>query len=278
MLRNKILIEVSLKVTGMLKIKKTRVNQDIFTVLMIGIALITGVVIIVLSALNDSSFLAILGVSVAFWSMLLLFFTPTKHAFINLLKASANASGTNIERLIMEFNLVEKGIYLPPQNLRNFESSLVFVPKTPGTALPTSVETTDKLFNQKKTGLFLTPPGLALSLMFEKEVSLSFRKIPLPQMQSMINRIFHNLKFAEDAQVRIQDRIITLEMTGSIFNTLCQETRNNQPRTHAQVGCILSSAFACAFAKAADKPIIIQKETLNPDTKTLTVEYLMEET
>jgi hypothetical protein len=277
MLQNKILIEVIHKGNLMLKIKKTQVNQDISTVILIGIALITGVIMIVLSALNASSFLAILGVSVSFWSILLLFFTPTKHAFLSLLKASASASGTNIERSLIEFNLLEKGIYLPPQNLQKFESSLVFVPNKPGTALPTSDETTDKLFNEKKTGLFFTPPGLALSLMFENELGLSFRKISLPQMQKMIKKLFQNLKFAEDAQIRIQDATITLEITGSIFNTLCHETRKNQPLTHAQVGCILASAFACVFAKASDKPITIQKDTLNPDTKTLIIEYRMEE-
>jgi hypothetical protein len=261
----------------MLQTKKTRVNQDIATVLMIGAVLMTGVVMIVLSALNNSSFLAILGVSVAFWSVLLLFFTPTKHAFLDLLKASASASGSNIERALIEFNSAEKGVYLPPQNLQNFESSLVFVPKTPQTALPASNETNDKLFTEKKNGLLLTPPGLALSMMFEQELGLSFRKINLPQMEKMITKIIHNLKFAEDAQVRIQDKTITLEVTGSIFNTLCQETRNSQPRTHTQVGCILASAFACAFAKASDKPITIQNDTLNPETKTLIVEYRMEE-
>jgi hypothetical protein len=261
----------------MLKTKKTKVNQDLFTVLMIGIALITGVILIVFSALNDSSFLAILGVSVAFWSMLLLFFTPTKHAFLDLLKASASASGSNIERSLLEFNLAEKGVYLPPQNLRNFESSLVFIPKTRQTPLPTADETSDKLFAEKKTGLFFTPPGLALSVMFEHELGLSFRKIALPQMQGAIMKLNRNLIFAEVVHVRIQDKNITLEITGSIFNTLCNETRNNQPRTHEQVGCIFSSAFACAFAKATDKPIIIQKDTLNPDTKTLTIEYHMEE-
>ena len=261
----------------MLQTKKTRVNQDIATVLMIGAVLMTGVVMIVLSALNNSSFLAILGVSVAFWSVLLLFFTPTKHAFLDLLKASASASGSNIERALIEFNSAEKGVYLPPQNLQNFESSLVFVPKTPQTALPASNETNDKLFTEKKNGLLLTPPGLALSMMFEQELGLSFRKINLPQMEKMITKIIHNLKFAEDAQVRIQDKTITLEVTGSIFNTLCQETRNSQPRTHAQVGCILASAFACAFAKSSDKPVIIQKDTLNPETKTLIIEYLMED-
>ena len=245
----------------MLKTKKTKINQDVLTVLIIGTALITGVAMIVLSALNGSSFLAILGVSVAFWSMLLLFFTPTRHAFLSLLKASASASGSNIERSLLEFGLAEKGVYLPPQNLRNFESSLVFVPKTLGMTLPTSDETVDKLFNKEKTGLFFTPPGFALSVMFEKELGLSFRKISLPQIQSLIKKLFFNLKFAEDVQVRIQDRTITLEITGSIFNTLCQETRNSQPRTHAQVGCILASAFACAFAKASDKPITIQKDT-----------------
>jgi hypothetical protein len=244
---------------------------------MISVALITGVCTIVLSALNSSSFLAILGVSIAFWSALLLYLTPTKNVFLDLLNASASTSGSNIERSLIEFNSAEKGVYLPPQNLRDFESSLVFVPKTLQTTLPAPDETSDKLFAEKKNGLFFTPPGLALSMMFEHELGLSFRKIPLPQMQRMITKLIHNLKFAEDAQVRIQDRTITLEVTGSIFNTLCQETRTSQPRTHAQVGCILASAFACAFAKASDKPITIQKDTLNPDTKTLTIEYRMEE-
>jgi hypothetical protein len=257
--------------------KKTQYSQDIFTVMMIGIALITGVAMIVLSALNASSFLGILGVSVAFWSVLLLFFTPTKHAFLSLLKASASASGSNIERSLIEFNLVEKGIYLPPQNLRNFESSLVFVPKTLGARLPTSIEITDKLLNEEKTGLLFTPPGLALSLMFEKEIGFSFRKISLPHIQSVIKRVFNKLKFAEDVQILIQDRTITVEITGSIFNALCNETSSSQPRTHTQVGCILASAFACAFAKASDKPITIQKDILNPDTKILIIEYRMEE-
>jgi len=232
---------------------------------------------IVLSALNASSFLAILGVSVAFWSVLLLFFTPTKHAFLALLKASASASGSNIERSLLEFNLTEKGVYLPPQNLQNFESSLVFVPKTSKTTLPASNEISDKFFTDKRNGLLLTPPGLALSLMFEQELGLSFRKIDLAQMQRMITKLIQNLKFAEDAQIRIKDETITLEVTGSIFNMLCQETRNSQPRTHEQVGCILASAFACIFAKASDKPIIIQKDTLNPETKTLIIEYRMAE-
>lgn len=257
--------------------KKTGTNQDLVTVLIIGIALTTGLVMIVFSALNDSSFLAILGVSVSFWSMLLLFFTPTKQTFIALLNASAIASGSNIERSLLEFNLAEKGVYLPPQNLLNFESSLVFIPRTSQTPLPGPNETNDKLFTEKKNGLFFTPPGLALSNMFENQLGVSFRKISLPQMQEAIMKLNRKLKFAEEAQIQIKDRIVTLEVIGSIFNTLCHETRNDQPRTHEQIGCIFASAFACALAKVTDRPITIQKDTLNTDTKTLTIEYRIEE-
>jgi hypothetical protein len=257
--------------------KKLKTSQDLLVVLMIGLPLITGLAIVVLSALNNSSFLAILGISISFWSILLLFFTPTKHVFLSLLKASASGSGSNIERSLIEFDLVEKGVYLPPQNLRNLESSLIFVPKTLGVVLPTSDETNDRLFDKKRTGLFFTPPGFALSLIFENELGLSFRKITLPQMQSLIKKILNKLKFAEDVQILIQDGTITLEVTNSIFNTLCQETRISQPRTHEQVGCVLASAFACAFAKVSDKPVTIQKDTLNLDTRTLIIEYRMEE-
>jgi hypothetical protein len=261
----------------MQKIPKSEKNRDISLVLMIGLTLTTGLTLLVLSIPYSSSFTAILGLSISFWSVLLLFFTPTKRAFLSLLKACASASGSNIERSLIEFDLTEKGIYLPPQNLRNFESSLVFVPKESGAALPSPDQTSDKLFNDKKTGLFFTPPGLGLSLMFEKEIGLSFRKITLLQMQSVMKNLFNRLKFSEDFQIRIQDRIITLEITGSIFSALCGETNNNQPRTHAQVGCIIASAFACAFAKSSDKPITIQKDTLNPDTNTLIIDYRLEE-
>jgi hypothetical protein len=263
----------------MLQIKKTRINQVTVNVLMTGLAFMIGVALIVLSAFNGSSFLAILGVSVAFWSVLLFYLTPTKtkHVSLALFNASASTSGSNIERSLIEFNSAEKGVYLPPQNLQSFESSLLFVPKTPQTALPAPSETSDKLFTEKKTGLLLTPPGLALSIVFEHELGVSFTKMDLSEMQQMITKLIHNIEFADDAQVRIQDRNITLEVTGSIFNTLCQETSNSQPRTHAQVGCVLASAFACAFAKASGKPITIQKDTLNLDTKTAVIEYRMEE-
>lgn len=253
----------------MFRTEKERINR---------IALITlavGLVLTALSALNSSSFLAVLGVSVAFWSILLLYLGPAKRVSLALFNASAG--GGNTERSLLEFNSTEKGVYLPPRNLPNCEDSLVFVPKVPQEALPAPEKTSEKLFSEEKTGLFLTPPGFALSVMFEHSLNVSFTKIELPQMQSMITKLVRKFEFAKGAQVSIRDGIITLELTDCSFNTICQETANSQPRTHTQVGCILSSAFACAFAKASGKPITIQKDMVSPENKTLTVEYRMEE-
>ena len=261
----------------MFQIEKIGLNKDAVVVVVIGLVLLTGLALIVVSALNGSSFIAILGVSIAFWSVLLVYLTPTKNVGINLLNASASTCGSNIERSLMEFNLTGQGVYLPPHNLQDFESSLVFVPTEPQTPLPQSNQANDKLFTKQQNGLLFTPPGLALTAMFEHELGVSFRKIPLPEMQKAITKLIQKLDFAEDAQVQIRDRTITLEFKSSIYNELCDETRKSQPREHAQVGCILASAFACALAKATDEPITIQKDTLNSGTKTLTIEYRLVE-
>jgi hypothetical protein len=140
----------------MLQIEKTRINQDTVIMLMSIVVLMIGVATIVLSTLNGSSFLAIFGLALAFWAAILLYVTPSKHVPLTLFNASAEAAVFNIERLILELNLSEKGVYLPPKNLKNIDSSLVFIPKTIKTPLPTPEETNEKLLTNEKTGAFVT--------------------------------------------------------------------------------------------------------------------------
>ena len=80
------------------------------------------------------------------------------------------------------------------------------------------------------------------------------------------------MELAENAEIQIQGNTVTLEITGSILNEICRQT-DSQPKTHKQVGCLLSSAIVCALAKATGKPITIQNETRNQETKTTHIEY-----
>ncbi len=232
-----------------------------------------GVALVVVSSFFVSSFLAIMGVAIIFFGAILLYITPTKHVPLTLLNASAEAATANIERVILELNLTEKGVYLPPKNLSDIESSLVFIPKTNETPMPTSEETYEKLLTNGKTGALITPPGAALSRLFEDELRSSFTKIDLNQLQVKLPKILVvDLELAENVEMQIQNDTVATEITGSILDEACRQT-DSKPKTHKQVGCLLSSAIACALAKAAGKPVTIQNETHNQETKTTRIEY-----
>lgn len=252
--------------------KRVNVNQiSTFVMLSLGVAVVIG------SMFYPSSFLAILGLSIIFWAAILFYIKPVKHVPLVLLNALAETSSSNIERILTEMDLTEKGVYLPPKSLKNIESSLIFIPETIKTPLPTPEETSEKLYSENKKGVFITPPGYSLSRIFEKELRTSFTKTDLAYLQVNLPKLFtEELQIAETAEIRSQGNTITVELTNNIFKDICRET-DNQPRSHAQVGCLLSSALACVFAKVSGKPIIIQSEIQTPETKTVTIEYNVKE-
>lgn len=248
-------------------------KRTTFSQIIIFIMLFLGIGIVAVSAFYASPFLAILGVAITFWGAILLYVTPSKLVPLTLLNVSAEAAVANIERLISELNLSEKGVYLPPKNLKNIESSLVFIPETPKTLLPTPEETNEKQLTNKKTGALVTPPGSALSSLFEEALGFSFTKTTLKQIQNKLPKLLvDDLEIAENAEIQIRRNTVTLEITGSILDEICRQT-DSQPKTHMQVGCLLSSAIACALAKATGKPVTIQKETRNQETKTTKIKY-----
>jgi len=253
----------------MQRTRRKRLNRiAVFAMLTLGISLT------VISGIYLSSFLAILGVGIVFWGAVLLYITPARHVPLTLLNASTAANAGNTERILTELNLTEKGRYLPPKYLKNYESSLIFIPEKPIQPLPKREETTEeKLTSKNPSGVFLTPPGMALSKLFEQQLRVSFTKTDLSYLQQNLPKLLiEHMEIAETAEIQTQNDKITIELTGNILNEICQETQKH-PRTHEAVGCLLSSAIACAIAKATGKAVIIEKETQTPDNKTTRIEY-----
>lgn len=239
--------------------------------------LIAGVASILVAAFIPSSFLAILGTALIFWGVVLLFITPGKHVPMALLNASSASNSDNLERVLSEFGLTAKGVYLPPENLKNAESSLIFVPKEDNVHLPSPDEITEKITSKDKNGIYLSPPGFALSSLFEKEIATSFAKVDLAFLQNRLPRLLvENLDLAQKAELEVQGKTIIVTLTGSLFSNVCSET-DKQPHVHAQIGCLLTSALACVLAKTTGKPITIQDETRNPETKQTIITFSVEE-
>ena len=238
--------------------------------------LVVGLASVAASVFVASFILAFIGIALTFWGALLLYIAPSKHVPLELLNATAAANLANIEKILANADLKGKGVYLPPKLLKNFESSLTFIPSTANQTLPTSEEVDEeKLYSKNPKGIFLTPPGLALSKLFEKQLGTSFTRTDLHFIQEKLPKLLiEDMEIAEDTQVKTEDSTVIIEITNHIFKELCEETKKMQ-RTHMSVGCPLSSALACALAKATGKPVTIEKEEQSEDGKTTTIQYHM---
>jgi hypothetical protein len=250
---------------------------DIYRVVPI-VMLVLGLVSLLGSAFYVNYVLAFIGLGLTFWGALLLYLKSSKYVRLELLTATAASAISDIERILVNAKSNEKGVYLPPKRLlARYESSLVFIPSETGKPLPEPNEVSDeKLYSDSPNGIFLTPPGLALSRLFERKLGKSFTEATLDDLQQLLPRLFEELEITKNLSISIGGDTVAVEVINHIFKDLCEETRK-LPKTHETVGCPFSSAIACALAKAAGKPVTIQQETQNPDGSTRIQYQLLKE-
>jgi len=236
--------------------------------------LLSGLVALLSSALSSSSILALIGLGLTFWGALLLYLKPAKYVKLELLTAASWPTLVNAEKMLADKELSDKGIYLPPKYLKNFNSSLVFIPSRPGEKLPQIIEVEeDELYYQNASGMFLTPPGIGLSRLFEKKLSKPFIDMNLEYVQKELPRLLEELEIAHDIEILTEGKKVLVKIRKHILKDLCEETRK-LPRVHEAFGCPLSSSIACALAKATGRPIIVEKEEEKPDGETI-IQYSM---
>lgn len=236
--------------------------------------LVLGLVSLLGSAVYNSYVAAFIGLGLTLWGALLLYLVPSKRVRLDLLTATGTSSFADIERILATSGSTAKGVYLPPKLLEDYQSSLVFVPTTAGTPLPKREEVdTEKLYSQKPEGIYLTPPGLALSRLFEKELNVSFTETDLKYLQKELPSLFEKLEISKDTGITVDDTTVTIRIGKHIFIPLCEETAKLK-KAFETVGSPLSSSLACVLAKVTGKPVVIQKEETTQD-QTTTIEYRM---
>jgi hypothetical protein len=232
--------------------------------------LLAGFVFLLASAIYDSYVSAFSGLGLVFWGALLLLIVPTKYVKLELLTASSSLQA-NSEEMMNLTGVHCKGVYLPPKLLRDYQSSLVFIPAKEGEVLPTREEIDRAKTLKSSRGLVLTPPGLALSRLFEAKMGKSFTELSLDQLQRELPKLFEELEITKTANINVEDNIVTVDAKNHVFKELCKENMKLE-RTHEAVGCIFSSAIACALAKATGKPATIEKDEHNQDGE-MTLSY-----
>jgi len=252
-------------------VRITASNPIAYSMLLLGLVALLG------SILSSSYVLAFIGLGLTFWGALFPYIKPAKYVKLELLNATSLSTLTNMERILSNAETAFKGIYLPPNRLEDYTSSLVFIPAKPNQPLPTSKETNpQELQSQNPEGLLLTPPGLALSKLLEKENRKPFTETSLEVLQKQLPKLLDTLQITKNTTVQTEGNTVIIEMTNHIFEDLCKETRKLE-KTHETIGCPLSSALACILAKATGKPVTIEKEETLPDATTRVQYTLLED-
>lgn len=230
--------------------------------------LFLGLVALAFFVLYNTYILAFVGLGLTMWGALFLYIKPTKYVKSDLLNITSFSTLVNIEKLLTDTNANSAGIYLPPKRLQDYTSSLAFVSTKPNQPLPTTKETdTQKLEIKDPAGLLITPPGLALSKLLEKELKRSFTETSIKDLETRLPPLFDRLEITKHLSVQHEENGVTVNVRNSVLDDLCRQTAKLE-KTHKTLGCPLSSALACIFAKATGKPISIEAEETGPDEST----------
>ena len=253
-----------------------------------------GSITLAVSIIYESSILAFVGLSLTFWGALLLIIGTEKYVQQPLLDSTIIPSLVHLNQTLTELKYQGKGVYLPPEYLKDSETSRIFIPKNKNTDLPTPEkikQQNDKIFLTNPDAMLIIPPGLSLSKLFEKTLGTSFAKVDLEYLQQNLPKLFiEDLEIAEDLEIqtnydetstKMTKRVsviktkydaIQVKITNSVYKDTCRETRKLS-RIHDAIGCPICSAIACALAKATGKPLIIENTEVTEDGKTIEANF-----
>ena len=223
-----------------------------------------GVITLLISILYVSSFLALFGFALVFWSTILLYLMPANSVFVDLLTSIAQPSLVNIENILNTSFGEKQGLYLfccsrkfkhlITSSIDEKENKVLFIPVIQNYR-------SDKIISSESLDLQICPPGEGLCTLMEKQVGKPFNEMDLSRLFLVLPKILTDrLEFVETLDLQNDGDVITVNFTKSVFVGICKEAEK-YPLTHQQVGCLLSSALACALAKSTGEPIMLEKET-----------------
>jgi hypothetical protein len=249
-----------------------RVDQ---TKLISSILVATGAAALTLSINYTSSILAFIGLGLVFWGTIFIYIRSGEYTKRALLDATASPLLATLDQIMQETNYEGKAVFLPPRYFTNPETNKVYIAKQKDAKLPTPEQIQkqeNQLLIENPQGVLLTPPGAELTKLFEKTLETSFTRIDLQYLQQNLPKIFiEDLEIAQNFEIETANNTVTVKIENSIYQNLTKEIINLS--LYKRLGCPISSAVACALAKATGKPVTIENQTTNEDGKTTEIEY-----
>jgi len=243
--------------------------------------LFSGVSLFILSVYYESQILALIGLGLTFWGALFILITPHRYVEGTLLDSAVISSYLTIDRIIKDLKYTGKGYYTPPypkdvylpEHLKGLKDMVVYVSAENEENMPSVTALAEsKFLVQNPNGVLVAPPGLGLLTQIEKKANVDFTKTPLNELCELLPRsILDNVSLAKEMEMAIEENQVKLKISDSIYKNLYSS--ENNLKSISILGCPIVSLVACAIAKAAGKPVTIQKQNISPDGSTIRVLY-----
>ena len=236
--------------------------------------LILGPVSLAGSILSNSSILAFIGLGLTFWGALLLYIRPERYVKSSLLNSTTLSTITTLNQIIEAYNPKGRPVYLPPKSLEELKTGKTFISSTKKLAIPSADElATEKIFLNNPDGLLLTPPGVALTNLYEDTLGTSFTRLDLADLQNTLPKLFiEDLEIAKNLETTIKDQQIHIKITEPVYQDFCQQAQKLPHLCHS-LGCPLCSSLAIALTRTTGKPITIENTQPSKDGKLIETSY-----
>jgi hypothetical protein len=227
------------------------------------------------SAYSSSLIVALIGLGLTFWGVLLLYITPVKFVSSSLLDSTVISSLANISKMLKELNYKGNGIYLPPTYIGGVKGGIVYIPSKKSSKIPSIEEVAEeKVFLNNPNGICLTPPGLALTNLYEEELGKDFARTDLTYLQNNLPKvIIEGLEIAENMDIKAQNNRVQVMVKGNIYQDLCKKIHSSPNNICSSVGCPLCSSIALSLARATGRPVTIEDSKTSEDGKTVETKF-----
>jgi hypothetical protein len=257
--------------------------------------IILGIMALAPSMFYVSSILALIGLGLVFWGMVLTCVQTEEYIKKTVLDATAISLLTTLDQTMDELDYKGQAVYLPPRYLNDPESIKAYLSRSKAGRLPPP-EQTQKLETQPRSngsqGIIITPPGAELTRLFEDTLQTNFTKANLDYVREHLPKLLvEDLEIASDVEMQtgttktstyVTDNIaaqiamapdrIRVKITSAAYKGTTKLTAQLSGK-YTTLGSPLTSAVACTIAKATGKPTTIENQQVSEDGETTETEY-----
>jgi len=185
----------------------------------------------------------------------------------------------NIERLLEDLDLDERGIYIPVSGLGVAPNVFVPLALTPSTKRPPlGLNTSRRIFvtvgkNPEDRGILLDSPGAGILSSLERSLRLDLSRVGLTDLQGTLDSGLRSIGIGKVTSVNQESTknevIVEMQLTALI--DLETRLRDSAPRVSQQIGTPAVSALAAAVSKASAKYVKLRSALLDRANKKISV-------